>query len=182
MQIRFGYELIYSTPVPTHMILMLHTHLGRGQQYLVADRMQVSRSIPLKFFTDGFGNTCTRVELPSGADPHHHRCAHRRFGTPEPVALAAQEYPVRDLPFEVLHFLLSSRYCDTEVLMAEAWRLFGHLPPGWTRVQAICDFVHERSPSITGSRDRPAPPRKPTSSGKACVATSRIWRSPSAAA
>ena len=66
MHIRFGYELIYSTPVPTHMILMLHTHLGRGQQYLVADRMQVSRSIPLKYFTDGFGNTCTRVELPSG--------------------------------------------------------------------------------------------------------------------
>jgi transglutaminase-like putative cysteine protease len=42
-----------------------------------------------------------------------------------------------------MQFLLSSRYCDTEVLMAEAWRLFGHLQPGWTRVQAICDFVHQ---------------------------------------
>ncbi len=42
MHIRFGYELIFSTPVPTHMILMLHTHLGRGQYYLTADRMQIS--------------------------------------------------------------------------------------------------------------------------------------------
>ena len=25
-----------------------------------------------------------------------------------------------------------------------AWSLFGHLPPGWARVQAICDFVHNR--------------------------------------
>ena len=23
-----------------------------------------------------------------------------------------------------------------------AWRLFGTTPPGWPRVQAICDFVH----------------------------------------
>ncbi len=133
MHIRFGYELIYSTPVPTHMILMLHTHLGRGQQYLVADRMQVSRSIPLKFFTDGFGNTCTRVELPSGPTRITTDALIEDAGRPEAVAIAAQEYPVRDLPFEVLQFLLSSRYCDTEVLMAEAWRLFGHLPPGWTR-------------------------------------------------
>ncbi len=65
MHIRFGYELIYSTPVPTHMVLMLHTHLGPGQRYLIADRMQLSRSIPLNYFSDGFGNTCTRLDLPS---------------------------------------------------------------------------------------------------------------------
>jgi hypothetical protein len=59
MQIRFGYELIYSTTVPTHMILMLNTHLGRGQQYVLPDKMQLSRSIPLRIFTDTFGNTCT---------------------------------------------------------------------------------------------------------------------------
>jgi transglutaminase-like putative cysteine protease len=45
MHIRFGHELVYSTPVPTHMILMLHTHLGRGQQYVVADNLQVSRTV-----------------------------------------------------------------------------------------------------------------------------------------
>jgi transglutaminase-like putative cysteine protease len=39
-------------------------------------------------------------------------------------------------------FLLASRYCETDLLMSEAWRLFGNSPPGWRRVQAICDFVH----------------------------------------
>src|SRR5580658_7297722 len=66
MHIRYGYELIFSTPVPTHMILMLHTHLGRGQTYVMADKMQLSRNVPLQVYTDGFGNTCTRLELPSG--------------------------------------------------------------------------------------------------------------------
>jgi transglutaminase-like putative cysteine protease len=27
--------------------------------------------------------------------------------------------------------------------MQDAWRLFGTTEPGWARVQAICDFVHE---------------------------------------
>ena len=31
----------------------------------------------------------------------------------------------------------SSRLAD------EAWRLFGTTPPGWARVQTICDFVHD---------------------------------------
>jgi transglutaminase-like putative cysteine protease len=143
MHIRFGYELLYSTPVPTHMILMLNTHLGRGQTYVVADKMQVSRSVPLQIYTDDFGNTCTRLELPSGPTRLSADALIEDSGAKEPIVLAAREHPVRELPFEVLQFLLSSRYCDTEVLMAEAWRLFGHLPPGWNRVQAICDFVHQ---------------------------------------
>ena len=40
-------------------------------------------------------------------------------------------------------FLLGSRYCETDRLSDEAWRLFGTTPPGWARVQAICDFVHD---------------------------------------
>jgi transglutaminase-like putative cysteine protease len=143
MHIRFGYELVYSTPVPTHMILMLHTHLGRGQQYVVADNLQVSRTLPRRTFTDSFGNTCTRLELPAGPTRITADGLIEDSGLREPVAPSAHEHPVRDLPSEVLQFLLSSRYCDTEVLMAEAWRLFGHVPPGWTRVQAICDFVHK---------------------------------------
>jgi transglutaminase-like putative cysteine protease len=40
-------------------------------------------------------------------------------------------------------YLLASRYCETDLLMQDAWRLFGHLAPGWPRVQAVCDFVNE---------------------------------------
>jgi transglutaminase-like putative cysteine protease len=42
----------------------------------------------------------------------------------------------------VLVFLLGSRYCETDRLSDVAWRLFGDAPPGWARVQAICDYVH----------------------------------------
>jgi transglutaminase-like putative cysteine protease len=39
---------------------------------------------------------------------------------------------------------MGSRYCETDRLSQVAWNLFGHIEPGWGRVQAICDFVHER--------------------------------------
>jgi len=142
MHIRFGYELIYATSVPTHMILMLHTQLSSNQRYVLADTMQASRCVAPKTYTDGFGNTCTRLELPAGPTRLTADALIEDSGRPEPTDPTAYEHPVRDLPFGVLQFLLSSRYCDTEVLMAEAWRLFGSVPPGWTRIQAICDYVH----------------------------------------
>src|SRR5580658_2529270 len=142
MYIRFGYDLLYSTSTPTHMILMLHPHLGRDQKYVVTDKMQLSRPLPQRVYTDGFGNTCTRVQLPTGPTRITSDALIVDSGIPEPAALTAPELAPRDLPSDVLQFLLSSRYCDTEVLMSEAWHLFGHLPPGWSRVQAICDFVH----------------------------------------
>jgi transglutaminase-like putative cysteine protease len=37
---------------------------------------------------------------------------------------------------------MGSRYCETDRLSQIAWDLFGTIPPGWGRVQAICDFVH----------------------------------------
>jgi transglutaminase-like putative cysteine protease len=50
---------------------------------------------------------------------------------------------VEDLPDEALVFLLGSRYCETDRLSEIAWSLFGKTPLGWSRVQAICDYVHQ---------------------------------------
>jgi transglutaminase-like putative cysteine protease len=64
-------------------------------------------------------------------------------GLPDVTAPFAGEHAVWDLPEETLVFLLGSRYCETDRLSETAWRLFGQSPPGWRRVQAICDFVHQ---------------------------------------
>jgi transglutaminase-like putative cysteine protease len=60
------------------------------------------------------------------------------------VVPMARQTPVEALPEETLLFLLGSRYCETDRLSPIAWQLFGNAPPGWGRVQAICDFVHQR--------------------------------------
>ena len=52
--------------------------------------------------------------------------------------------PIARLPDEVLVFLISSRYCDSDNLTNFAWSMFGALTGGYERVKAICDFVHQK--------------------------------------
>ena len=65
-------------------------------------------------------------------------------GLPDPVEWGAKEIPPQDLPDNVLPFLLSSRYCEVDSLSAVAYELFGSVAPGWNRVQAICNWVHNK--------------------------------------
>jgi transglutaminase-like putative cysteine protease len=64
-------------------------------------------------------------------------------GKPEAAVLGAREVRVADLPDESLVYLMGSRYCETDRLSQTAWDMFGALAPGWGRVQAVCDFVHQ---------------------------------------
>jgi transglutaminase-like putative cysteine protease len=54
----------------------------------------------------------------------------------------AREVPVQELHTDVLRYLVGSRYCEVDKLGSFAWAQFGTVKPGWTRVQAIFDFVH----------------------------------------
>jgi transglutaminase-like putative cysteine protease len=60
---------------------------------------------------------------------------------PTPMLPMLNVHCTRD---EALVFLLGSRYCETDRLSEIAWSLFGKTPLGWSRVQAICDYVHQR--------------------------------------
>lgn len=65
-------------------------------------------------------------------------------GRPDDIAPEAGEVRPEHLPDECLRYLTGSRYCETDLLWGLAWRLFGSTEPGWARVQAICDYVHQR--------------------------------------
>lgn len=125
------------------MVLMLHAHSSRTKDLMVVDEMHVSPSVPLTLYRDGFGNTCTRLEAPAGLLTLTADGIINDGGLPEPANPHAQEHRVSALPEDTLVYLLGSRYCETDALMTDAWRLFGNVSPGWTRVQAICDFAHQ---------------------------------------
>src|SRR5580692_3899850 len=128
---------------PIYMILMLRCQPASGQRLLRPDTLSADPQVPMRFYVDGFGNTCTRLELPGGPLRLWADALIEVSAEPEKEVWSAPEVALNQLPDEALVYLLSSRYCDTEILMADAWRLFGHVPPGWGRVQAICDFVNQ---------------------------------------
>jgi transglutaminase-like putative cysteine protease len=143
MRIRFGYELVYSCPQPVPMILMLHVHPSRVPDLLRPDEMKITPPLTADTYSDVFGNTCARIVVPAGSIRITADALIEDSGLPEPAFMEAKEHPIEELPHDTLLYLLGSRYCETQHLMNDAWRLFGHLEPGWSRVQAVCDFANQ---------------------------------------
>lgn len=142
MRVSIGCRLRYSFPQTTPLIAMLNVHYSRFGDLERADYLVTSPSVPLESYRDGFGNWCTRVLAPAGDFCLSTDGVFRDTGLPDPSMPGARQHEVQDLPFETLVFLQGSRYCDTDLLSEEAWRLFETTDAGWSRVQAICDFVH----------------------------------------
>jgi transglutaminase-like putative cysteine protease len=142
VELDVGYELIYDLPQPTPMLLVLHIHYTRASDILVPDHILTDPPVPLVAYRDGFGNWCSRIVAPAGRFRIASNAVVRDSGKPDTAVKDAQQHSIEDLPEEALVLLLASRYCDTEKLSQTAWDLFGQTQPGWARVQAICDYVH----------------------------------------
>lgn len=142
MKIHVGYELIYNCPQPTPMILVLNVHYSRASDIVTSDYLTTDPSVPITAYRDVFGNWCSRIVAPIGRIRLMSSAVIRDTGEPDVVATSAQQHAVEDLPEESLVYLMGSRYCETDRLADVAWQLFGQSPPGWARVQAICDYVH----------------------------------------
>jgi transglutaminase-like putative cysteine protease len=142
MQIRIGYELAYECPQATPMILVLSVHFTRVSYLVAPDQMRTAPPLPIRAYRDVYGNWCSRLLAPAGETRIFTTTVINDSGQADEVDLAAAQVPVEELPEEALMYLLGSRYCETDRLSSVAWSLFSKTPPGWARVQAICDFVH----------------------------------------
>jgi len=144
MLIRLGYDIQFDLPNRTSILTMLYVHPSRTADLLEPDAMVVSPEVPVTDYIDGFGNRVGRLVAPAGPLRLTGSTLINDHGLIDPANFAAREHAVEDLPNEVLQFLLNSRYCEVDRLSATALDLFGHIAPGWGRVQAICDWVHNR--------------------------------------
>jgi transglutaminase-like putative cysteine protease len=142
MLIQIGYELVFNCAQETPMILMVNVHYTRASDMVTPDHLTTDPEIPSKAYRDGFGNWCTRIVAPMGMICLSSNGVVRDSAQTDVLTPSAQQHLLQDLPEETLVFLLGSRYCETDLLSNEAWWRFGQSAPGWARVQAICDFVH----------------------------------------
>ncbi|MQA65215.1 MAG: transglutaminase family protein [Alphaproteobacteria bacterium] len=144
MHISAGCQIIYDCPQSTPMLLMVTPHPSRTVDLVEQHQIAFDPPIGSHNYSDGFGNICTRIVAPSGRLVISTRFLAEDSGGQDPIAPTARQHPVEELPDDLLIYLLASRYCDTDNLSDTAWALFGQGPTGWGRVQAICDYVHER--------------------------------------
>jgi transglutaminase-like putative cysteine protease len=142
MFIRVGYDIVFDLPAAIPMMALLHTHPEVTPLLRQPDILRTEPELPVHEFLDGFGNRCARLYAPPGRLRLTCDTVVEDDGLPNPVCPEARQHPVEDLPDECLPFLLASRYCEVDRLGDVAWELFGGIAPGWGRVQAICDWVH----------------------------------------
>lgn len=143
MRMRLGCRLSFQLPAPTPMILLLNVHYSRAGDLERPDLLTTDPAVPVEAYRDAFGNWCSRIVAPAGQITVTTDGVIRDEGLSDPVGQDALQHPVEQLPPGLLSYLLPSRYCEADLLSDFAWSMFGQTPPGWARVQAVCDFVHQ---------------------------------------
>jgi transglutaminase-like putative cysteine protease len=141
MRIRVGCRFDYRATVPTHAVIQVEPRLEGG----VLALNEVWTNTPpvgMSRYVDGFGNICRRATIGAGLSTLHYDALLEVPDRKDPRPASAPEVPPGELPDDVLVFTLPSRFCPSQDLGDVAWKLFGDIPPGWERVQAICDWVH----------------------------------------
>lgn len=146
MRIRYGFRIALDCGQRTPASFAVDVHPSRTTDILVSSpflvEAQDGTAVASARALDMFGNIRRRAVLPPGRTVLQMEGMIDDDGERDPVVPSASQTPVEQLPEEVMTFLLGSRYCETDLVSNEAWSLFGHVPEGWARVQAICDFVH----------------------------------------
>ena len=141
MRLRVGCELAFEADVPVPMLMLVGVRPD-GAYRVASETTALEPELPLREYADGFGNRCWRFTVPAPGVVLRYDALVAIDRQPDPVVPHARLLPPQELPDETLVFTLPSRQVESDLLLADAWRLFGETPPTWARVQAVCDWVH----------------------------------------
>lgn len=150
MQVKVGCEMVYQTAHDTPLILLIRPRL-QYKHKLLKETTRITPQVPLHEFVDGFGNHLWRITAPAGELRLHYDALAEVIPEPDPVLNYLPGILVQNLPDETLPFLLPSRHCPSDLVLNDAWQLFGQTMNGWPRVQAICDWLHSNVAYAKGS-------------------------------
>jgi len=142
MLIRIGYDIAFDLPAATPMHVLLNTHPSQLAKIRQPECLQVYPEVPIKYFIDQFGNTCGRLVAQPGTVRFHNEAIIEDSGLQDDADFYAPQVPVEQLPQDTLQFLLSSRYCEVDLMKDIAWKLFSTTPPNYYRAKLICEWVH----------------------------------------
>jgi len=142
MKLRVGCEFGYDVEAATPATVQVRPRLD-SRHRLVSESWWTNQELTHDEFIDIYGNTVRRLVMQPGDLVLRYDAIVEVPDDWDQLSPNATEAAVEDLPGELLHYTLPSRYCPSYDLQETAWELFGLTPRGWARVQAICDWVHD---------------------------------------
>ncbi len=144
-RLQIGCEFTYRAEIPTPTVFQVQAltsdHVSIADEAWSFDPPDAASTV--RRYVDLYGNPCLRTELPAGVSTLTYSALATVPDAFDNIDESAPEVPVGSLPDDVLIYMLPSRFVLPDLLGDEAWNRFSSLPLGYTRVQAICDYVHE---------------------------------------
>ncbi|HSP64830.1 MAG TPA: transglutaminase family protein [Candidatus Deferrimicrobium sp.] len=149
-RVRVGCEFVHDLDWPVTLVLQVEP---RPDAVLAVSgaRLDTDPAVPISRYVDIYGNVCRRLTLGPGRARIRYEAEVEVSAGIDDADPSASQAAVAELPDEILHFTLASRYCESDRLSNTAWALFGGVPEGWARVQAVIDWVHDNISFATGS-------------------------------
>jgi transglutaminase-like putative cysteine protease len=152
MHVRVGCDFTFESDAPVPMLMLVRARPDdQYQRILHESRWTEPHESGIREYLDGYGNHCWRTIVPGGSLRIRYDALVEVSADPDPVQPDAPLSPVEDLPDDSLVFTLPSRAVQSDLLLDEAWQLFGQTPPTWQRIQAVVDWVHTNVRYETGS-------------------------------
>jgi len=144
-------ELAYALSGDCDFLFLVHALHGVGQQ-LVSESLEVTPAVDLRVHENpNVHHRFTRLRAGAGPLTLRYRAQVLRLPDPDPTNF--RELPIAELPDDVLHNLMPTRYCESDLLGRTAQKLFGDVPPGYGRVAAISDWIHDHVDYAIGTTD-----------------------------
>ena len=141
LSVRVGCDFQFTALGPTHAVFQIEP-IRTDRAAVLNEWWSISPELRRQGYEDSFGNICQRVTMPAGPFALRYDALVQVPGDEEDGDPSVRECAPADIPGPVLVYTLPSRYCLSDELQAVAATNFGAMTPGWSRVQAICDFVH----------------------------------------
>ena len=141
MRIHVGFEFLLESGTPTPIMSAVRP---RDDLHPIVEELRlVTPDVAVHPHRDGFSNEVWRWTAPAGGMRIGYHALVEVTGKPDPQLPDLPGTRIDQLPDELLPYTLPSRYCPSDLVLDDAWQLFGGAPEGWGRVQAVCDWIHE---------------------------------------
>lgn len=152
MKFRLGCELAYNVMVETVFIFNVEVAVLQRHANL-ADQLSFNINLPRRLYTvPDLRNRYTQIVVPAGAlSVSYSAEVDLNIFRADPATV--DEMDVRDLPLDILPYLLPSRFVPSDKLAQYAMREFAALPRGHQRVSAICGWIYQNIEYRRGSSD-----------------------------
>ena len=158
MRLTAGCQLNFEAQALAPLILMLRPRSGASQT-VIADCWQLEPDLPTIEYFDLYGNACDRLLIPPGEFQVTTTVTVDTADTID-VNPNAAFVPIQVLPDTVLHFLLPSRYCQSDLLGDLAHDIVAGIDSGYDQVEAIrrwiynhIDYQYDTSDASTSAID-----------------------------